>query len=92
MIIIWSDEARVTYDKIIDELIENWKIDVVLDFEEKTNGLLNHLKIHKKLCPPSKRKRLRKCVIHKRVSLIYRINKSNIELVTFIANSTNHKY
>ena len=92
MIIIWSNEAKITYFKIIDDLIDKWKIEIAIDFENKTNNLLNHLKEYKKLCPPSKKEKLRKCVIHKNTSLIYKINKSNIELVTFIDNKTNHKY
>ncbi len=92
MKLVWSDEARNTYDNTIDDLIDKWEIDIVLDFQEKTNTLLDHLKNYKKFCPPSKKKKLRKCVIHKNTSLIYKINKSNIELVTFIGNHTNHKF
>jgi hypothetical protein len=92
MILVWSDEARKTYDTTIDDLIDKWQIDIVLDFEEKTNTLLDHLKKYKKFCPPSKKKKLRKCVIHKNTSLIYKIDKSNIELITFIDNHTEHKF
>jgi hypothetical protein len=89
MIIVWSDEARNTYDNAIDDLIDKWEIEVVLDFETKTNLLLDHLKNYKKFCPPSKKKKLRKCVIHKNTSLVY---KNNIELVTFVDNHTEHNY
>jgi hypothetical protein len=92
MIIVWSDEARKTYDNTIDDLIDKWKIEIALDFEEKTNSLLDHLKSYKKFCPPSKTKKIRKCVIHKNTSLVYRIKKSNIELITFIDNRTEHEY
>jgi len=92
MNIIWSDEARKTYDNTIDDLIDKWQIEIALDFEEKTNSLLDHLKNYKKFCPPSKKKKIRKCVIHKNTSLIYKINKNNIELVTFIDNHTEHNY
>lgn len=92
MKIIWSDEARKTYDKTIDELIVKWQIDIAIDFEDRTNSLLDHLKEYKKFCPPSKKKRLRKCVIHNNASLIYRIKSNCIELITFIDNRTNHNY
>ena len=39
MIIVWSDEARNTYDYTIDELIDKWEIEIAIDFEEKTNAL-----------------------------------------------------
>jgi hypothetical protein len=92
MIIVWSDEAPNTYDNAIDDLIDKWEIEVVLDFETKTNLLLDHLKNYKKFCPPSKKKKLRKCVIHKNTSLVYKINKNNIELVTFVDNHNEHSY
>lgn len=92
MTIVWSDEALNIYNKTIDDLINKWEIDVVLDFELKTYSLLDHLKTYKNLYPLSKKKKLRKCVIHKNTSLIYKINKSNIGLITFIDNLTNHEF
>ncbi len=86
MKISWSKEAIFQYESIIDNLIEKWPINVAQDFEFLTNSLLDNLKINKKLCPVSKFEKLRKCVIHKNVSLIYRINKQTIEIVTFIIN------
>jgi len=53
MMIIWSDEAKITYDDTIDGLLKKWHIEIAIDFEDKTNDLLDRLKINKKLCPPS---------------------------------------
>ena len=92
MIIIWSDEARKTYNKTIDDLIDSWQIEIVIDFEEKTNELLDHLKKYKKFCPLSKKKNIRKCVIHKNTSFVYKIKKTNIELITFLDNRTENEY
>lgn len=92
MIIVWSEEARLSYFKIIDYLIINWNINIILEFETKINKLLDHLKNYEDFCPLSKKQKLRRCVIHKNTSLIYKINKNQIELITFIDNSTNHKY
>ncbi len=69
MNIVWSDEAKTTYENSIDDLLKKWPIEVALDFEYKINDLLNHLKQNKQLCPVTKFKKLRKCVIHKNVSL-----------------------
>ena len=33
MIIVWSDEARKTYDNIIDDLIDKWKVAITINFE-----------------------------------------------------------
>ena len=92
MKIVWSDEAKITHNGIIDYLLKEWHKEIAIDFEDKTNDLLDRLKINKKLCPPSKVKKLRKCVIHKNASLIYRVKSNSIELITFIDNRTDHSY
>lgn len=92
MKIIWSNQAKITYERIIDDILEKWTPNIAKDFENKTNNLLEILKKHNKLCPNSKKQNLRKCVIHKNTSLIYKTNDSNIELVTFIDNRTNHNF
>lgn len=92
MKIIWSEQAKNSYEKIIDFILEQWNSDIALDFESKTNTLLDKLKQNKNLCPASKKTKLRKCVIHKNTSLIYKINNPNIELVTFIDNRSQHNF
>jgi mRNA-degrading endonuclease YafQ of YafQ-DinJ toxin-antitoxin module len=92
MKIIWSKQAKKSYEKIIDNLLEEWPFDIALKFENLTNSTLDNIKNNKSLCPKSQQTQLRKCIIHKNVSLIYRIEKSNIELVTFIDNRSEHQY
>ena len=90
--IVWSDEAKKTYEAIIDDLLEKWSLNIAIDLEEKTNDLLDRLLDNKQLCPATKYKKLRKCVIHKNTSLIYKINRKYIELVTFIFNRDDHQF
>lgn len=92
MIIIWTNQAKVSYEKTLDFILEQWTPNIAFDFEKRTNKLLDTLKNNKNLCPISKKVQLRKCVIHKNTSLIYKINKLNIELITFIDNRSGHKY
>lgn len=92
MKINWSNKAKEQYEKIIDDLLERWPIQIALDFESLTDLLLKNLVINKKLCPVSKFEKLRKCVIHKNVSLIYRINKQTIEIVTFLINKEDNPF
>jgi mRNA-degrading endonuclease YafQ of YafQ-DinJ toxin-antitoxin module len=92
MKIIWSEQAKKSYEKTIDNLLERWTIDIVLKFENLTNSTLDNLKKNKSFCPKSQQTQLRKCVIHKNISLIYQIEKSNIELITFIDNRSEHQY
>lgn len=55
MKIIWSEQAKNSYEKIIDFILEQWNSDIALDFESKTNTLLDKLKQNKNLCPASKK-------------------------------------
>lgn len=44
MKIIWSNQAKIFYEEIIDFILEQWPPDIALDFENKTNDLLDKLK------------------------------------------------
>lgn len=33
--IVWSDEAKKTYEAVIDDLLKKWPVNVAIDFEEK---------------------------------------------------------
>ena len=92
MNIIWSNQAKISYEKTIDNILEQWSVNIAFDFEILTNKLLDNLKNNKAFCPKSQQTQLRKCVIHKNTSLIYRIKKSTIQLITFIDNRTDHHY
>lgn len=93
MTIVWSNEAKINYENIFDDVLKKWPIQIALDFERNTNELLDQLTKNRKLCPPLVQyKGLRKCVIHKNVSLIYRITRNNIEIVTFIFNRDEHPF
>lgn len=88
-IIIWSPKSELNYTKIINYIIERWTIKEAIDFDTKAMSLLNVLKTRHRLCPKSKMKNLRKCVITSQTSLIYQIHKDSIELVDFIDNRAN---
>ncbi len=92
MKIIWSNQAKISYEDAIDFILKQWDAEVAFDFENKTNLLLDKLITNVKLCPLSIHSQLRKCVIHKNTSLIYRVTNTTIELITFIDNRSKHKY
>ncbi|MBL4887945.1 MAG: type II toxin-antitoxin system RelE/ParE family toxin [Flavobacteriaceae bacterium] len=37
--IIWSDQAKISYDDIIDRLLVRWNPDIAEDFENRTNNV-----------------------------------------------------
>ncbi len=92
--IYWSLEAESRYLEIINYLLDHWTIREVNNFIIEVERLLSLLIKHKHLCPSSQKKKgLRKCVISKQTSLIYRITEPNrLELVTFIDNRSEHAY
>lgn len=89
--IIWSNTAHDTYFEIIENLTNRWNAQVAFKLDLKVVELLDLLQNHKHLCPASNSiPLLRKCVINKYTSLIYRIdeNQKVIELITFLDNRT----
>ena len=95
MKIIWSAEAKSNYEKIIDDILASWSVDVAESFVSKTNELLELLVSHKHLCQASfKNPKLRKCIIHRNTSLIYQLDERNkvIEIVAFIDNRSLHNF
>lgn len=88
----WSDEALDKLDRILEYIFEEWGINPVLDLQKEIESLIIAIRNNKKLCPDSKMIGLRKCVLSKQTSLIYKITKSHLEIVTFLDNRSDHKY
>lgn len=91
--IVWSPQAEETYLKILEYILSNWSVNEAGDFENKISGLIDKLRFHRNLCPPSlKKKRLRKCVVTSQTSIVYRVKKQTIEIVAMIDNRSQHAY
>ena len=93
--IAWTPIAQETHRQIFNFILENWSIDIAIKFDDELQELLHNLKQYKHLCPPlPKRTGVRKCVISKQVSLLYRVLEQNkkIELLSFFDNRANHPY
>lgn len=92
VLIIWAPVAEINYNKILRYIIKNWSVNAAIEFDKKTNVLLSHIVNNNKICPKSNITNFRKCVITSQSSLIYRINKSSIEIIDVISNYSQHKY
>lgn len=92
MKIVWSVLAKDYYAFIIDQLFEKWTIDIVELFEKQTTELIYRIENHNHICPKSKIVNLYKCVLSEHISLIYRIQNNNIEIITFVFNQSEHLY
>ncbi|MBZ0241879.1 MAG: type II toxin-antitoxin system RelE/ParE family toxin [Bacteroidales bacterium] len=92
-VIFWSPLAENTYLKTLSQILDRWTIKEAENFEAKVESLLEKLKIHKHLCPPSdKHKNLRRCLIAPQTSLVYQIKANVIELVAFFDNRSEHPF
>ncbi|PIQ29801.1 MAG: hypothetical protein COW63_11325 [Bacteroidetes bacterium CG18_big_fil_WC_8_21_14_2_50_41_14] len=91
--IFWSPLAEETYLKTLSRILERWTVKEAEDFDAKVESLIEKLKTHKRLCPPSdKQKNLRRCVIAPQTSLVYQINDNIIELIAFFDNRSEHQF
>lgn len=93
MIVNWTDEAKASYKNVVNNILDDWNIEIATQLEEDVNVLIRNLEDYEHFCPPSKKdKNLRRCVISKQTSLLYEVNKTHIDLVAFFDNRTNHQH
>jgi plasmid stabilization system protein ParE len=92
MEIVWSNQAQKDYYKILDYLHENWGLNEVRSFVDKTEEVLGVIKNHPKTFVESPRKRnVRKGFVNEHNSLFYIIKpfKKKIILLSFWDNRQN---
>jgi plasmid stabilization system protein ParE len=88
----WTPKALESFEAIALQLVDRWSIETAISFDNKVEIAISQLKTNPKIFQVSKKSKLRKCVIHKNVSLIYRINKNTVELIVFIDNRDEHGF
>lgn len=92
MKIIWSALAKDYYLLIIEQLFEKWNLSIVEKFETETVELITKIAHHNYICPKSKIENFHRCKVNKHISLIYRIENNNLEIITFLFNQSDHSY
>ena len=84
--ILWSDSAKVSFNKIVDYLRKEWTDREVEKFVQRTVEWLATLKRYPEMCRPStKRKNVRIGILDKHSQIIYHYKpkKKEIELLLF---------
>jgi plasmid stabilization system protein ParE len=89
MKVIWSEEALISYEKIVIFILEHWNVGIALEFEKITNQTIDRIKSNHLLCPSIIGRSVRKCIIHKNVSLLYSIKDDILTIVAFVDNRSN---
>jgi plasmid stabilization system protein ParE len=91
--IVWSDLAYLTYTDISEYLIKQYSLDAAIRFDEEVESLLDKLRSFDRFCPSyEKRPVLRKCVINRYSSLLYRVDGNKIQLASFFDNRGLHVF
>lgn len=85
--IIWSESAKISFTDILDFLQLTWGQKQVDDFYNLTDKIINQI-IENPLQFPIYEFNIRKAIIHKNVSLFYRIstNQNMVYLMLFFDN------
>ncbi len=83
MNVIWAPQAKKDFWNNIDYLEAEWSEKVALSFIEKVNTTIELLKNDNVLFIKTNFKSVYKIVITKHISLYYRIENTNLELLRF---------
>jgi plasmid stabilization system protein ParE len=87
LVIRWTKKARKRYYEILEYIQDYWGMDKAIEFIDKTDDVLDNISEYPKMYPVSEKdKKLRKAVITKQSSVIYKINKDDAELIAFRDN------
>lgn len=83
----FASEAGSSYEAVTAQLYERWSEKVVLSFEGKVKKYLNILAKNPYLYQITDAElQLRKCVVHKNCSILYRIYDNDVLIVCFWDN------
>lgn len=94
ILVLWSDEAKQTFDHNIEFLLDQWTEREINNFISATNEKIKNIKLNPKIYKKSEKHRsIRKCVINKNVSLFYKYfpRKGEVILLSFWNNRQNPK-
>jgi|ERR1035437_7676161 plasmid stabilization system protein ParE len=82
----WTEEAEETFDSIITYLHKKWTVREIQKFIKKVNETLYHISEFPNSFKQSKSKKVRKALLTKQNSLLYRVHPTRIELLSFWDN------
>jgi plasmid stabilization system protein ParE len=86
----WSPRALQDYFLILEYLQQKWGSKVVKSFASRVNQVLDMISENPSLFLASNtKKKIRRCVLRKQVSLYYRVREQEIEIVAFFDNRKN---
>ncbi len=82
--VIWLPEAEVTFKQNLEYLNDEWTSQVKGDFLIQVEKAIRLVSANPNLYPVyRKRDQIRKCVIHQRIALYFKLKEEKIYLITF---------
>lgn len=90
--IVWSPSAETDLENILDYLSKHWENAVIIEFLAKMEILIHQINRNERLFPQiNKSKNIRKCVLTKHNTLIYRESKTTLEILRIFDTRQNPK-
>ena len=86
MTIVWSEEAKSDYEYNIDFLLQNWSLKEAQVFVDEVDLVLRMIAKMPTMFPLSDYKDIRKCIVCKQISLLYRVSGNSIFILRFWNN------
>ena len=93
--IIWTPQAALGLDKVIEYLETKWTEKEILKLQENINHIIGHITFNPDLFPKSEtNKNLHKAIVDKNNYLVYRMNNENgfVEIINFTCTKQKHKH
>ena len=83
----FTPKAEQTFDAVAEQINLNWGEKVLIDFEEKMLKSLSLISRNPLIYPIIfKSAEVRRCVLHKNCSMLYRVMGSSVEIICFWDN------
>ncbi|MCG3165142.1 MAG: hypothetical protein POELPBGB_00903 [Bacteroidia bacterium] len=89
MKIVWSADAIADYEQNINYLLDEWGTKETQQFIDEVSEMLGTISEMPELFPLSDYRNVRKCVVRKQISILYRVSNKQIELVRIWNNKQN---
>jgi plasmid stabilization system protein ParE len=84
--VIWSKFAVKDYSQNVDYLLKEWTLTDAQEFANNAENIINIISKMPESFPLSDYKNVRKATVCKQISLLYKINKTEIILLRFWNN------
>lgn len=86
----YSLKAKQEYTAIISYIIQNFGLEKAILVDGYFEKVIRQISINGEMYPLfDKRRKIRRCVISKQTTLFYRVERKNLELVSFRGNLMN---